>query len=169
MNRRLPRRGFALAMVLVLTIGLLVFVSVLFFRSRAQRDTFGQLELQAKALAAARGIMQMALYKFRVLPTEFYQVASAVRELPPAQAAPYTSIWLAEMDSERDGPIARRLTDALKLHDGRTYRVGINRFELITREDTGYRRDFIKIEAWGQCETEKKIIEELLEVEVTHD
>ncbi len=163
------RRGFALALVLVLTIGLLVFVSTLFFRSRTQRDTFGQLELQAKALAAARGIMQMALYKFRVLPTEFYEVASATKELPPEAAGPYKAIWLAEMDSDKGGPIAQHLTDSLKLVDGRTYRVGINRFELVTREDTGYRRDFIKIETWGQCETEKKVIEELLEVEVTHD
>lgn len=163
------RRGFTLAIVLILAMVLLGFVSVLFFRSRAQRDTFRKLELQAKALAAARGLMQVALYKFRVLPTEFYQVASAVRELPPAAAAPYQAVWQAELESDRGGDIARHLTDSLRQFDGHSYQVGINKYELLTRMDSGYRRDFLRLEVWGQCESERRVIEELLEVELSHD
>ncbi|NLI77169.1 MAG: hypothetical protein GX442_12100 [Candidatus Riflebacteria bacterium] len=163
------RRGFALAMVLVLAVGLLVFVSVLFFRTRVQKDTHSLLLAQSRALLAARGIMQMALYKFRVLPTEFYQVASLTRLVPETVDDPVRSGWLAEMQSPAGGPIAQKLADSLKASDGKDYAMGISRFELVTREAEGYRKDFIRIEAWGACEGQKKIIEELLEVEVTHD
>lgn len=163
------RRGFALAMVLGIVVALLIFVSAIFFRTRAQRDTHGMLSSQAKALTAARGIMQLALYKFRVLPTEFYFLASATRMLSPIVSKPYLDAWMNDLQSNVPNSLAAQLADSLKQTDGGNYQVGVASFVLLNREDDGYRKDFVRIEAWGQYEEQKKVIEELLEVEVTHD
>jgi hypothetical protein len=159
------RHGMALVVVLIFCIVLLMSVGVLFFQTRTQRGVHGDLVQQMRALTAARGMLQFAIYKFRVLPTEFYRFA-----LPPAPVgSPIRTAWMSDFDPDDPNSLAARLADSYRATDGCLYRVGIDRFELVDREEFGYRKDFVLIRAWGECNGYRRTIDELIEVEITHD
>jgi type II secretory pathway pseudopilin PulG len=159
------RQGVALVVVLVFCVVLLLSVGVLFFQTRSQRGVHENLQQQMRALTAARGILQLAVYKFRVLPTDFYRVA-----IPPAPpGSPLRDAWMNDFDPDVPGSLAKELGDAYRLADGCSYRVGIERFELVDREEFGYRKDFVLIRAYGECDGFRRTIDELIEIEVTHD
>jgi hypothetical protein len=79
--------------------------------------------------------------------------------------------WMDDLNTKNPGSPApaKILVQLLQQADGRTYDVGVEKMEMVTKVDSGYRKDYLRIEAWGSCNGQKKTIEEFVEVEVTHD
>jgi len=128
------RQGFVLVSVLALSVCLLVFVAILYFQTRAQRESHDLYEINAKALAAARGMQQLALYKFRVLPREFY-VYDSYAKGTYAMAILMQSYWMDDLQSGTTAyhSPAAELAEKLKESDGGTYQLGVSRFELVSK------------------------------------
>lgn len=165
------RRGQAIVLVLILSVAFVSLIGVLFFFSGAQRNTHGQIARQTKALLAANAVVQLAVYKYRVLTRDFYRFQAAVRDpaTGPPNAPLVISTWMADLSSSRPGvaaSLALRL-DELDAGVG-TYAMEVTKFDLVTRTDSGYRQDFLRIEAWGEYENERKTVEEFVEVQISH-
>jgi len=174
-NKPNKRSGMAIVTVLILSMALLIFVSTLLTRTGHQRATHGLIVDQAKAIMAARAAMQLALYKLRVLPTEFYQydVQQKAYEInpsdPPASYSLYSDVWLKDLISTNKDSPAEKIAKTLNQVDVTgVYEIGVNKFRLISKTDRGYVKDYVQIEAYGTYNKQTKLIEELVEVEITH-
>lgn len=163
-----PRRGFALFSVLLAGVIFFVLAATLYFNTRSQTATHSRLAEQTKALMAARGAMQLAQYKFRMLPSEFYALEYIRRTGSPAQIGSHTSAWMNDFDPARADSPAARLSSSLNAVDSGTYQLGVATFTLVTRTGKGYMKDFLRIESWGSYNGVRRSLETLLEVEVTH-
>jgi len=163
-------RGMALITVMVICVTLISFAGILFFQISSQNHTQPKTILQTKAMMAARGALQMAIYKFRVLPNEFYYAAANSDTAVNASAdTRIFDAWLEDLNSTTDDSSAKKLADSLKTADGMDYQLGIEEFRLISKKDQGYYQDFVSIKAWGNCEGERRVLQELIEVGLTHD
>ncbi|HNW36711.1 MAG TPA: hypothetical protein PKM25_17365 [Candidatus Ozemobacteraceae bacterium] len=166
--RKRSESGFALFSVLIVSVIIFILAATLYFNTRSQTTTHSRLAEQTKALLAARAAMQLAQYKFRMLPSEFYTVESKRRTGSPAEVASFSSAWMRDFDpNEKDSPAAK-LSRSLGTGDGNAYQLGIASFSLVTRAGKGYTRDFLRIESWGSYNGIKRSLETLLEVEITH-
>jgi len=166
--RKRSGSGFALFSVIIVSIIIFILAATLYFNTRSQTATHSRLAEQTKALLAARAAMQLAQYKFRMLPSEFYAVENARRTGLPAEVASFSSAWMRDFDPAEKTSPAARLSTSLGARDGGTYQLGIASFSLVTRFGKGYTRDFLRIESWGSYNGIKRSLETLLEVEITH-
>lgn len=175
MNKQLKNRsGMALIIVLVFCVAILGFLTVLLFNTRSQRGTHESQYDQARALMAARSATQMAIYKYRVLPSEFYkihQLELAVRSgTAPAGAAAVLNqakgFWLEDLTTDFAGSPAIRVKTQLDTAAGGDHQFGIDECSLVSRTSHGYVHDYLKIRAWGSFNGTRKIIEELIEVRI---
>ncbi|MBI3038605.1 hypothetical protein HYY75_06065 [bacterium] len=155
------KNGFALVSVLLLCMILMIFITTLFFKTGSQKGTHGILLEQTKALHLARGVMQLALYKFKVLPTEFYRLENVKKS---GSDTVFLNSWMADFDpAVATSPIRRILTQVPDINL-LNYTSGVNDFSIQAQEDLGYKKDFLRIRAFGKCNQQQKQIEELVEV-----
>lgn len=161
------KSGMAMVIVISFVVVAVIVSGIFYIYTQNQKTSFNTLVNETKALLAAKSLLQMIIYKYRVLPTEFYIVASATRNLNATDSLRFLSSWIDEFRGEISGDKAVIISEYLKKFDGKSYNVGVSSFTLLTREDFGYKRDYIYVEVWGECDGVKKVITELLEVELT--
>ncbi|HEY9071609.1 MAG TPA: hypothetical protein VIV61_15215 [Candidatus Ozemobacteraceae bacterium] len=162
------RSGFALFSVLLASVVIFILAATLYFNTRSQTSAHARLTEQTKALLAARAAMQLAQYKFRMLPTEFYAFDRIQKTGTADQIASFTSGWMNDFDPTRADSVAARLSQSLGAVDGGRYQLGIATFSLVTRMGKGYTKDFLQITSWGSFNDVRRTLEALIEVEVTH-
>lgn len=167
-KRMTPRHGFALFSVLLAAVIIFVLAATLYFNTRSQTAVHTRLAEQTKALMAAKGAMQLAQYKFRMLPSEFYILEHIHRTGSPNDIARHTAAWMDDFDPARPNSPAARLSASLNAVESGTYQLGVATFTLVTRTGKGYTKDFLRIESWGSYNGIRRSLETLLEVEVTH-
>ncbi|HOT27271.1 MAG TPA: hypothetical protein PLU72_03710 [Candidatus Ozemobacteraceae bacterium] len=163
-----PRHGFALFSVLLAAVIIFVLAATLYFNTCSQTAVHTRLAEQTKALMAAKGAMQLAQYKFRMLPSEFYILEHIHRTGSPNDIARHTAAWMDDFDPARPNSPAARLSASLNAVESGTYQLGVATFTLVTRTGKGYTKDFLRIESWGSYNGIRRSLETLLEVEVTH-
>ena len=115
---------------------------------------------QARALAAAQGMMRLAIAKYRALRSEFYYLET----LPAARKADFLRAWLADFDAGAATSPARILRDRLGCED-----VGVATFSRLVLVETGaeYHRDILKIVTFGVASGQRRTIEEMIEIRST--
>ena len=107
--------------------------------------------------------MQLAVYKFRMLPAEFFRAQDP--GLTPAQKAFLTRSWLADFDAANATSPVR----LLKNNFPNCQDLGVATFTRIVMTSPGkeYTQDVIRIVTYATVNQQKKTLEELLEVNLT--
>ena len=172
------KKGIALAVVLVFCTALLGFITILLMNTRHQKGSHAKQYEQTRALMAARSAMQLAVYKFRVLTSEFYKIHEIEKQLrlsggdPGIQAKldAFNNIWLADMATDAAGSPAEKIknsldaVDTLNITGGHSFKV--EEFKLVTKQNEGYIKDYLKIRVSGTYGNSEKILEDLIEVQI---
>lgn len=162
LSRSPQRRGVALVAVLFLALTLFVLVAAMLFRTGAQKPVQSRLEEQARAIAVAKGAVQIAILKFKTLPTEFYRMDAARKNAATDTAL--ADLWMADFDPGiATSPMARYLG---QLPDRGNFRLEarVIDYSLQASAIGGYTEDYVRIVAEGSCLDEKQRIEELVKV-----
>ncbi|GAB4267063.1 MAG: hypothetical protein Kow0029_01290 [Candidatus Rifleibacteriota bacterium] len=171
------KNGVAIAVVLVFCVAVLGLVTILVFNTRQHKGSFDLHYDQTRALMAAQAAMQLAIYKYRVLPSEFYklhelQKASAKNPGDPvlkAKADGYRDIWMQDFDAGSPGTPAAKIKENLDSVDNQpnaTHEFRVEDFKLVSITQRGYIKDFIKIRTFGKYRNSEKFLEELVEVKI---
>lgn len=169
------RKGIAIAVVLLFCTAILGLVTVLVFNTRSHKGSNSYQYDSSRALMAATAAMQLAIYKYRVLPSDYYKIHTfevAVRKTPGDAAAAATlatlkNAWTADFQSDtKDSP-----AEKIKLHldntTGISHSFGVEEFSIVSKAGTGYAKDYLKIRAWGKAGDSRKVLEELIEVRIS--
>lgn len=170
------RRGIALAVVMVFCIAILGLVSVLVFNTRAQRGSHASQYDSTRALMAATAALQLAIYKYRVLPSEYYKIhkLDVLKRAATADAATIAILdaaktaWMADFQSKTPGSPAAKIKTELDANTKANHSFGVEEFSLVSRTATGYTKDYLKIRAWGAIGDARKVLEELVEVRISN-
>jgi len=172
------KRGVAIAVVLVFCTAILGLLGILLMNTRQQRGTFGMQYEQTRALMAARSAVQLAIYKYRVLPSEYYrihQMSLAVKAGgDPAEFNLTRMMWLHDLQSENADTPAARIKQFLETGapvgvdapSAGTFDFGVEEFDLVSSSMHGYNKDYLRIRAWGSFNGTRKTLEELVEVQI---
>ncbi|HOY65783.1 MAG TPA: hypothetical protein PLP29_02785 [Candidatus Ozemobacteraceae bacterium] len=160
--------------LLLLMMVLVTFVGLLHFSTRGQKGTHARLFDQTRALMAARAAVELAVYKYRVLPAEFYRVNRLVNAVTadPAERNFFQAVWMNDFSGKSvpGGFVspASLLVESMRQETGEPVEFGVESCELVTRKESGYVKDYLRIRAWGACRAERKALDQLVEVEITH-
>lgn len=182
------KRGVAIVSVIMLCTVLITMLSLLFYNTRSKKSTQEFQYDTTRALMAANSAVELAIYKYRVLSSEYYKINEMElkariqnKNLDEYPLLVYSkNVWLsdlctkikADINSE-SGENEHNLT-ATKIkrnfdhfsEEGENYNFGVSSFELVSLEKNGYTKDYIKIKAWGTYRHTRKDVEELIEVSV---
>lgn len=171
------RRGIAIAVVLVFCVGILGLVGVLVMNTRFQKGSHSIQYQQTRALMAAKAAMQLAIYKFRVLPSEFYKLHKLEKALKDSPGDPvlfakvreFERIWNLDFDSEIAGSPAAKIKQRMNSADdqivGPQHAFRVTEFKLVS-SGSRFEKDYLKIRTVGIYGTSQKILEELIEIQV---
>jgi hypothetical protein len=174
------RKGIAIVVVLAFCVGILGLVTVLVMNTRFHKGSHQVQFEQIRALMAAKAAMQLAIYKFRVLPSEFYKIhdiekALEMNPLDPdllARKQAYKEIWNRDFNSEiADSPAAKikqKMNSVDMISAEKRHSFSVEEFRLVSRKSKGYIKDYVKIRAVGSYGNARKVLEELIEVKVVH-
>jgi hypothetical protein len=172
------RRGVAIAVVLVFCTAILTLLGILLMNTRQQRGTFSKQYEQTRALMAARSAVQLAIYKYRVLPSEYYrihQMAIAVKAGgDPAEFNITRMIWLHDLQTEHANTPAAKIKQHLETGAAGAgdpgaagvFDFGVDEFDLVSSTLHGYSQDYLRVRAWGSFNGTRKTLEELVEVQI---
>ncbi len=165
-SRRSLRKGFAMVVVLLLSMVLLMLITSLFFRSNQQKSTLPYNHDQTKALFVAKGILQLALYKVKVLPADFYKAHIAALNGRPEQY----NRWMIDFDVHTADSIAHKIIAKIpdEIIDAPIYDAGISSFS-VRMKQSGFQHDLVFIAAWGKCRNQVRTVENLVEVNIQVD
>lgn len=171
---RNSRSGLALAVVMVFCIAILGLVSVLVFNTRSQHGSHSKQYETTRALMAATAAVQLAIYKYRVLPSEYYKIHKLEEDKrSAADPSAYAGLnaaktaWMADFQSETPNSPAEKIKRELDANTGASHDFGVEEFSLVSRTASGYARDYLKIRAWGSASDSRKVVEELVEVKIS--
>lgn len=155
---RKNRKGIAIAVVLIFCTAILGLITVLVINTKAHRGSHSSQYDDTRALMAARSAIQLAIYKYRVLPAEYYKIHSngALKQG-----------WLADMQTETADSPAAKIKLALDNGMQASHDFGVEEFALVSRQDSGYTKDYLKIRAWGTASDSRKLLEELVEIRIS--
>lgn len=167
------KKGVAIVVVLVFCTAILGLITVLLQNTRAQRGNKEIQEAQTKALLAAKAATQLAIYKYRVLPSEFYRIntlelkvrAGTANAANVALLAMVKKAWMDDFDSKISGSPASLIKIRLDQNAGDGHNFGLEEFSLVSSAGN-YAKDFLKIRAWGSFGDSHKVLEELIEVKI---
>lgn len=155
---RQTRRGFAFAVVLSVGTVLLILVGILISNSRSQKVALSKAIDQAKALAAAQSMMNLAIYKYRVLKPEFNLIENATPTLIPH----FQAMWVADFDAKLATTPARVLKEKLGCED-----IGVSTFSrLILPGEIDSDRDILRIISFAVVNGQRKTLQEMIEVKI---
>ncbi len=180
-------RGIALISVILFCSLLITMLGVLYHNTKHKSGTQDYQYDSTKALMAANIAVQLAVYKYRVLTSEYYKIneleldiiskgsnaeASEIEKLEKAK-----KIWLNDLRTDpevidnlpgdsRNPTLIIRENIKNFIADNKNLEFGVDSFNLISSDDDGYTKDYIKIKAWGSCDGVRKDIEELIETSI---
>lgn len=175
------RRGVAIAIVLVFCTAILGLLTVLMMNTRHQRGAQSMQYEQTRALMAARSAIQLAIYKYRVLPSEYYRIYQMEIDIRngagnPDELRVTKLMWLHDFQTENSGTPAakiKRYLETLASADigsdnvaAASFNFGVEEFDLISSSQHGYTQDYLRIKAWGSFNGTRKTMEELIEVKI---
>lgn len=176
--RKLNKRGVALVSVMLLCTAIVTMLSVLAYNSKTKKATQTFHYETTKALMAANAAIQLATYKYRALPSEYYkiqemEIQQRISRTNDPNLAQAKQVWLSDLNSESEavGPIKSAMNSFCIVNDPKlvaTITFAVDSFDLVSSEDTGYTQDYIRIKAWGKCGTMRKDVEELIQVTIAH-
>lgn len=151
------RSGFAMAIVITMSVVLLGMVSVLYFNTRSQKNAQSIVSYQTHALAGAQAILKLAICKYRLLPSEYYTIETA----PATQTTFFREAWLADFNSKFATSPAYVLCEKFGCDE-----LGVSSFTRIVPTQIGleYKRDFLKIEAYAVYKGKRRVLEQLVEI-----
>lgn len=170
------RKGVAIVAVLAFSVAILGLLTVLAMNTRSQRLSHSLHFEDSQALLAAKSATQLALYKFRVLPREYYRIHEMeimfrTGELTDSAMIDRLNksrlIWLNDLQSNMDGSPAARIKAALDASMGAEHAFGVTEVTLVSSR--GYTVDYLRIRSWGEFGQSRKEVEELFEVKVVRD
>ncbi len=169
------RKGVALAVVMVFCIAILGLVTILVFNTRSHRGSHTYQHDASRALMAATAAMQLAIYKYRVLPSEYYKIHTleTLKNKGTADAAAVNALntlktaWMADFQSDNAGSPAARIKSEIDQSTSGNHSFGVEEFSLVSKAAQGYTRDYLKIRAWGASGDTRKVLEELIEVRIS--
>lgn len=175
------RKGIAIVMVLAFCVGILGLVTVLVMNTQFHKGSHELQFEQTRALMAAKAAIQLAIYKFRVLPSEFYKIHEIEMELKTNYSDEgqkklkfFKDKWLQDLNSEvKDSPAAKikEKMDSISppnKEPDKGHNFKVEECKLVSRKDKGYIKDYIKIRAVGSYKGATKVLEELIEAKVVH-
>ncbi len=170
------KKGVALAVVLVFCTAIMGLVGVLLFNTRSRRGTFDININETRALLAAKAAVQMAVYKYRVLPSEYYRLhrIEELRRIGTLDAAGVLvldmskAFWNEDFDTAVPGSPAQVVKGLMDTNAGGSHEFRVESFSIISRESQGYIKDYIQIRAVGSFRDSQKILEEIIEVSVAN-
>ncbi|MDD3146712.1 MAG: hypothetical protein PHD82_05375 [Candidatus Riflebacteria bacterium] len=166
------RKGVALVVVMAFCIAMLGLITVLVFNTRSQRGSQTDQYDVSRSLMAATAAVQLAIYKYRVLPSEYYKIHKfemAVRK-GAGDAAALSALktsWMADFQSDTQNSPAEKIKTELDNSTGISHSFGVEEFSLVSKSGSGYTRDYLKIRAWGSANGTRKVLEELIEVRIS--
>jgi len=176
MKRKLhSRKGVALALVMVFCIAILGLVTVLVFNTRSHKGSHTYQYDASRALMAATAAMQLAIYKYRVLPSEYYKIHALeiLKNKGTADAMALGALnarktaWMADFQSDNAGSPAAKIKAEIDQSTRGNHSFGVEEFNLVSKTAQGYTRDYLKIRAWGVSGDTRKVLEELIEVRIS--
>jgi hypothetical protein len=162
----------ALPTVLLLSTVMMMMIGTLFFRTRSQRTILPRINLQTKALALSKGVMQLALYKVKVLPAEFYRANALLKSsgVDPDDTEndinQFFAHWMSDFDDQIATSPVQQMIQRLPDRGKHTYRAGVAVFSIQKSKDAGFKKDLVRITSWASCDEEKKTFESLIEVDI---
>ena len=180
-------RGVAIVSVILFCTVLITMLSFLFYNTRTKRNTQEFQYDTTRALMAANTAVQLAVYKYRVLSSEYYRInelelslRSQNQSLDAPELVVGKTTWLSDLCTKVSPDIGAESGEnefnftATKIkrnfdhfsEEGENYNFGVSSFELVSLEKNGYTKDYIKIKAWGTYRHVRKDVEELIEVSV---
>lgn len=161
------KKGIAIAIVLVFCMAMLGLVTILVKNSMFQENIHSRQYDRARALMAARIAMQLAIYKFRVLASEFYEVNKLKKANAP-NANSYYQAWMSDFDTSDPKAPAKKIKSTLNGMETNdlNYDFGVDDFKIVSKTDDGYNKDYLQIKTWGKYGEYKKVLQELIEVEI---
>lgn len=173
------RKGIAIAVVLVFCTAILGLLTVLMMNSRNQRGVHSMQYEQTRALMASRSAIQLAIYKYRVLPSEYYRIHQMALDIKAGTGDPdefnaTKEMWLHDFQSENPDTPAAKIKAHLDASVGggpdaaaaSSFDFGVEEFDLVSRSLYGYTQDYLRIRAWGSFAGTRKTMEELIEVKI---
>ncbi len=174
-NAKTKKRGVALAMVLIFCTAVLGLVGVLVVNTRSKRDSHSVQSDSTRALMAATAAVQLAIYKYRVLPSEFYKIHNLEADLRNGLAdvaaanrlKELKASWMADFQSDNKDSPASIIIEHLNASTGATHSFGVEEFTVVSKSSSGYTQDFLKVRAWGKSGEIRKVLEELIEVKIS--
>ncbi len=169
------RQGVAIAVVLVFCTAILALLAVLLMNTRQQRGVHEKQYEQTRALMAARSAVQLAIYKYRVLPSEYYRIDQLSIDVKngadPGELNSARTMWLNDFQTANpDTPAAKikeHLEGTVVAPSVAVYEFGVEEFDLVSRSVGGYyTQDYLRIRAWGSFNDTRRTLEELIEVKI---
>ena len=186
-NRINNRRGVAIVSVIIFCTVLVTMLSFLFINTKTKKSSQEFQYDTTRALMAANTAVQLAIYKYRVLSSDYYKInelelklRAKKKDLNDPELVNCKYIWLRDLCTKVKPDINSESgenpynTTASKIkrnfdhfsEEGENYNFGVSSFELVSLEKNGYTKDYIKIKAWGTYRHTRKDVEELIEVSI---
>ncbi len=186
-------KGVALVTVIMFCILLICMLSILFHNSRTKKGTHELQYDSTRALMAANTAVQLAVYKYRVLTAEYYRINTfeleKIIQIKNAGNQPEAehitrlelakNVWISDLITKNPPSINDLPNDYNKTvnyikknfenyisEEKKDIDFGIVSFDLISSNDDGYTKDYIKIKAWGSCNNIRKEVEEVIETSI---
>ena len=181
------KRGVAIIGVILFCTVLITMLSFLFYNTRTKKSTQEFQYDTTRALMAANAAVQLAMYKYRVLSSEYYRINEIELDLRANNQSldgedliKGKTIWLSDLctkvspdiNAESGENEFNSTATKIKMNfdhfsdEGVNYNFGVTSFELVSLEKNGYTKDYIKINAWGTYRHVRKDVEELIEVSI---
>lgn len=177
-RRKHNKQGIALVSVMLLCTAIVTMLSVLAYNSKTKKATQTFHYETTKALLAANAAIQIATYKYRALPSEYYkiqemEIQQRISGVSNPKLAEAKQVWLSDLNSESAeiGLIKETMNSFCIVNDPKavaTITFAVDSFDLVSSEETGYTQDYIRIKAWGKCGAMRKDVEELIQVTIAH-
>ena len=181
------KRGVAIISVIMFCTVLVTMLSFLFINTKTKKSTQEFQYETTRALMAANTAVQLAIYKYRVLSSDYYKInelelklRAQKKDLNDPLLVKSKNIWLSDLctkvkpdiNSESGENPYNMTASKIKRNfdhfseEGENYNFGVSSFELVSLEKNGYTKDYIKIKAWGTYRHTRKDVEELIEVSI---
>jgi hypothetical protein len=172
------KSGVALVAVLGFCTAILGFVGVMHFNMKTKTHTQKNHYENTKALWAATSGLQLALYKYRVLPSEYYYIqelevkrrAMTITAVELILLRRAKDLWLRDLNSAVDDSVAAQTCAHLDTITGEntgTFGFEIESFDLVSNEGSGYIKDFLRVRAMGRYKSTKRILEDMVEISIS--
>ena len=169
LSKHNSKRGVALVGVMMFCSVIVIMVGILVFNTKSKKETHTFQYDTTQALMAANAAIQLAVYKYRVLPSEYYRIYEMeISERATGVADPNIEeakrLWLADLTTEpaEDGSIPDGANKIKTFFDQHTvnsrHSFAVTGFDLVSSENEGYQQDYIELKPGENVTIPAKIL-----------